>query len=168
MPTEVQIYQDRTIVAEDIADNSVTSEKIVNNSVTSAKLEVDSNGRGKRTVSLNPPSGGSDGDIWYVVDTPTVLDAAGISWLTSSTSTNRTLENREMCSVTADNITITLPASPASGWEVGINNTSTFKNIIIARNGKLLMGFSEDMTIDISYATVCLVYNSTVGWRISS
>ena len=58
MPTEVQIYKDGTIITEDIA----------NSAVTSAKLEENSNGKGKRIVSTNPtPSGGSDGDIWYVV-----------------------------------------------------------------------------------------------------
>jgi hypothetical protein len=50
-----------------IGDNAVTTDKIAAGAVTSAKLETNSNGKGKRTVSTSLPSGGSDGDIWYVV-----------------------------------------------------------------------------------------------------
>jgi hypothetical protein len=68
MPTEVQIYQDGTIVAADIANGAVTTAKIADSNVTSAKLEANSNGKGTRTVSTSvPTTGGSDGDIWYVV-----------------------------------------------------------------------------------------------------
>lgn len=50
-----------------ITDNAVITNKIADNVVTSNKLEANSNGRGNRTVSTSLPSGGSDGDIWYVV-----------------------------------------------------------------------------------------------------
>lgn len=67
MATEVQIYRDGTIAAADIATDAVETLKIRNGAVTSAKLETGSNGKGKRTVSTSTPSGGSDGDIWYVI-----------------------------------------------------------------------------------------------------
>lgn len=67
MPTEVQIYRDGTIVAADIATDAIETSKIKDGVVTSAKLETGSNGKGKRTVSTSTPSGGSDGDIWYVI-----------------------------------------------------------------------------------------------------
>jgi hypothetical protein len=107
-------------------------------------------------------------DTFLVADSST---PTGVAWktprITTSTSVDKLLVNRELCSVTADNITITLPASPSEGWEVGINNTSTFSNITIANNGQLLMGLSENMTLDISYATINLVFvNSSVGWRL--
>jgi hypothetical protein len=50
-----------------IGDNAVNTPQIANGAVSSTKLEANSNGKGKRTVSTSPPSGGSDGDIWYVV-----------------------------------------------------------------------------------------------------
>lgn len=102
-----------------------------------------------------------------IADNATIASKISTTKIITSTSTNKTLINREFCSVTADRITITLPASPSSGWEVDINNTSTFTNITIARNGQILMGLSEDMTLDVPYATVGLVFvNNTVGWRI--
>jgi hypothetical protein len=60
MPTEVQIYKDKTIVGADIVDGSVSSDKLV----------PSSNGRGTRTITENAPSSsdGADGDIWYVID----------------------------------------------------------------------------------------------------
>jgi hypothetical protein len=49
---------------------AVTTDTIRDGAVTSAKLEIDSNGKGKRTVSTSAPTAstpGSNGDIWYVV-----------------------------------------------------------------------------------------------------
>jgi hypothetical protein len=96
-----------------------------------------------------------------------IVTASSIRNSVTSTAISKTLVNREFCSVTADGVTINLPASPSAGWEVGINNTSTFTNITIARNGELLMGLSENMTLNISYATLSLLYvSNSVGWRI--
>ena len=71
MPTEVQIYKNLTISAEDIASDAVETAKIKDGNVTSAKLEAGSNGKGKRTVTTSTTkpldSDGSNGDIWYVV-----------------------------------------------------------------------------------------------------
>jgi microcystin-dependent protein len=60
MPTEVQIYSNKTIIAEDLADSSITSVKL--------DPATASNGKGKRTVSTSSPSNaeGNDGDIWYI------------------------------------------------------------------------------------------------------
>jgi hypothetical protein len=96
-----------------------------------------------------------------------IVTASSIRNSVTSTAIGKTLVNREFCSVTADSITINLPASPSVGWEVSINNTSTFTNITIGRNGELLMGLSENMTFDVSYATLSLLYvSNSVGWRI--
>jgi hypothetical protein len=96
-----------------------------------------------------------------------IVTASSIRSGVTTTGIGKTLANREFCSVIADGITITLPASPSAGWEVGINNTSTFTNITIARNSELLMGLTENMTFDIPYATVSLLYvSNSVGWRI--
>jgi hypothetical protein len=121
-----------------------------------------------KSINFNTLLGvGSAGQI--VVADPSV--GVGATWkdqyLTTATAVSKSLVNREYCSVTADGITLTLPGSPTNGSYVSINNISTFTNIIIARNGNLLMGQSEDMTIDLPYATVTLVYvNSIIGWRM--
>jgi len=51
-----------------IADGQVQTADIATGAVTSSLLDPNtaSNGVGKRTVSTSQPSGGNDGDIWYV------------------------------------------------------------------------------------------------------
>ena len=90
----------------------------------------------------------------------------------STTSTNKTIVNREYCTAvtgvagTNANITITLPSSPQSGWEVGVAVGGTFLDTVIARNGSNIMGLSEDMTLNKEYIAIQLVYIDThVGWR---
>lgn len=81
-------------------------------------------------------------------------------------TTNKTIVNREYISVVSSGSSITLPANPSPGWEVvvGVDN---FTNVTILRNGENIMGLAEDMTIDVPYASVNLLYvDSTRGWRI--
>jgi hypothetical protein len=83
------------------------------------------------------------------------------------TATSKTLANRERCTVTAAGQTITLPASPAAGWEVSIANASGGTDTVIARNSANIMSFAENMTLDVSNVTVTLYYvDATRGWRI--
>lgn len=85
----------------------------------------------------------------------------------TTTATSKTLVNREFCVVTAAAQTITLPASPVAGWEVGIHVAGNFNNTIVARNGQNIMGLAEDMAINVPNSTVDLIYvDSTRGWRI--
>lgn len=81
-------------------------------------------------------------------------------------TTNKTLVNREYISVVSSGSSITLPANPSPGWEVAVD-VDNFTNVTILRNGENIMGLAEDMTIDVPYASVNLLYvDSTRGWRI--
>ena len=91
----------------------------------------------------------------------------------TTTSTNKTLSNRELCTVigvgigTTAGITVTLPSSPSSGWEVGVAIAGTFTDTVVARNGSNIMGLAENLTLNLAYSTVRLVYTDTNGgWRI--
>jgi len=67
-------------------------------------------------------------------------------------------------------ITITLPASPSKGDTirfVDVANRFDTNNLTIARNGKLIMGAADNMTVDTEGAAFDLIfYNDTYGWRI--
>jgi hypothetical protein len=85
----------------------------------------------------------------------------------TTTATSKTLSNNEICTVTAASQTITLPASPSTGWQAGVSIAGTFTDTIIARNGSNIMSLAENMTVDTANISVTLVYiDATRGWRI--
>lgn len=64
---------------------------------------------------------------------------------------------------------LTLPASPASGDRIRIGDrdgNAKTNNITVARNGKTIVGASEDLIINLNYATVELRYDGTSDWEI--
>jgi len=98
-------------------------------------------------------------------DVSAVYTAGGFS--VTTTAVSKTLANRERCTVTAATQTITLPASPAAGWEVSVTIAGTFTDTVIARNSTNIMSLAENMTVDKANVTVTLYYvDATRGWRI--
>lgn len=97
------------------------------------------------------------------------IGASTITTLSSgitTTSTSKTLINREFCEVTDSGQTITLPASPTAGHEVNVA-IGNFTDTTVARNGSNIMSLAENITLDVAYKNVRFVYvNATVGWRI--
>lgn len=85
----------------------------------------------------------------------------------TTTSSSKTLANREFCEVVGSGLTITLPSNPMPGWEVSVN-VGNFTNTNVARNGSNIMSLAENITLDVAYKMVKFVYvNSSVGWRIN-
>lgn len=79
------------------------------------------------------------------------------------------ISNRELIYVTSNSQTITLPASPQPGNEVEII-VGNYTGVVIARPSSTgrIMGLSENMTIDLPYASVRLIYvDDTRGWVIA-
>ena len=86
----------------------------------------------------------------------------------TTTATGKTLSNLEYCTATVDNISLVLPGSPSVGSKVMIGVGKDFNNVKIERNGSKIMSLNEDMIIDISDATLTLMYiNAELGWRIN-
>jgi hypothetical protein len=84
----------------------------------------------------------------------------------TTTSTDKTLANRERTYVSTSARTITLPESPQAGWEVAIS-VGNFTNTVVARNNQLIMGLAENMTINRANVAVTLYFvDATNGWRI--
>ena len=68
--------------------------------------------------------------------------------------------------LTAD-LTLTLPATPSSGDKIAISNMSGTTTPVVARNGSLIAGLAEDLTIDVDNLGIELLYTgATKGWII--
>jgi hypothetical protein len=83
----------------------------------------------------------------------------------TTTSTSKTLADREFCVVLAAGQTITLPSSPSAGTTVWVS-VLNFTNTVIAQGGQSIMGLAENMTVDRPNVTVGLRFtDATRGWR---
>ena len=76
-----------------------------------------------------------------------------------------------MLDVTNGPITVTLPASPlitdAPINFIHVDGDLTTNPITIARNGKLIMGLAENMTVDVTNGSFGLVFcDDARGWRV--
>jgi hypothetical protein len=115
---------------------------------------------------------GTSASISGITTTSNLVVENSIFTTISTTDVNKTIVNREYCTVvtssasTALNITVTLPASPQPGWEVGVAVGGTFLDTQVGRNGSNIMGLSENMVLNVAYVPVQLVYvDANVGWR---
>ena len=89
-----------------------------------------------------------------------------------STSYTASAFEQLFCNTSGGGFTITLPASPNKGDKIrfiDVANTFDSSALTIARNGKLIGGLAENMTVNTEGAAFDLIfYNDTYGWRIFS
>lgn len=90
-------------------------------------------------------------------------------WITKSSAYTAVPGDQILADTSSAAFTITLPASPVSGWSVqfadGGSDWSS-NNLTIGRNSETIMGLSEDMAADITNASFTLVYNGS-DWRLA-
>lgn len=100
----------------------------------------------------------------------TAVASAGASYTIISTNTTATSGAAYFANTASAPFTITLPATPALNAKVAIVDLAgTFNTnpVTVARNGSVIMGLAQDMTLNVVNASVTLVYsNSTYGWRL--
>ena len=69
---------------------------------------------------------------------------------------------------TTSAVTATLPATPATGdaiWFADAGGAYSTNNLIVARNGKTIMGSASNMTVSVDNQSFGLFYNGTT-WRV--
>lgn len=149
-----------------IADSAVTYSKIQNVSTTDRILGRSTAGAGVVQEIICTAAGRA---LLDDADAAAQRATLGVpnDFTVTTTSVNRTLLNRERITVTSPGLTITLPASPSTGWEVAVSIAGSFTNTVIARNGFFIMSLAEDLVINTPNVTITFVYvDTTRGWRI--
>lgn len=157
---------------------------VLNTSLGSLVLDGSTSG----AVTLKPQAAAGT----YELDLPTTAGSAGqvltsqggagtaMTWTTpgitwggapQTVSFNATANTRYCIdTLTTGAVTMTLPASPADGDQIGfIDCKSNFAttNFTVARNGKNIMGSAANMTVNTSNAAATLIYSSTLSdWRM--
>lgn len=85
------------------------------------------------------------------------------------TTTNTALSSNKYYRLTGtSNMTLTLPASPASGDLIYIVDAGTITGSVmhtLARNNKTIMGLAQDLIFDIPYGEINLWFDGTT-WQI--
>ena len=84
-------------------------------------------------------------------------------------TTNTTAESDKLYVFTsATTVTLTLPASPTNGDSLYVANRSGIATNIVGRNGELIMGAAQDMTLDAAQAAFKFTYAAgSQGWVIT-
>lgn len=114
------------------------------------------------TLTLQPPSGASTAATRDYVDTGT----GRYMTVTNSTSVAAVANQFYTVTATGSATTVTLPASPANGVEVWVQNATGRRDLVIARNGNLIAGLAEDFEVNVPAVTVKLRFiDGTIGWR---
>lgn len=84
-------------------------------------------------------------------------------------NTNTALQSNRNYRTTGNaNLTLTLPAAPATGDQIYVVDAGSITGSIlhtIARNGKTIIGLGSDLIFDIPYGEIALWYDGTT-WQI--
>lgn len=91
-------------------------------------------------------------------------------------SSNYTAEvnDRMLINSSGGAFTVTLPANASllQGDQIqliDVGNSLQTNNVVVARNGSLILGAADDLTLDINGAIVTMLYTgSTYGWVMTS
>jgi hypothetical protein len=102
------------------------------------------------------------------------LGTASLTVREISTTANINVSDRVLANTTGAAFTVTLPVSTTLlvGDQIQIIDiTGTFNsnNLTVARNGALIQGVADNLTLDVRNALVSLLYTgATYGWVFTS
>lgn len=103
-------------------------------------------------------------DLPYTVVTDKV-------WIGLTQAATLAVGRKYMCNTSGGGFIVTLPATPAQLNKIVISDyAGTFgtNNLTVNRNGKPIMGLAENLTLDVSNATVTFEFiDNTKGWLVS-
>jgi hypothetical protein len=110
----------------------------------------------------------ADGKLYFKNSSNTV-QPLGIAYTKVIANTTAKINQGYICNTGAGSFTITLPASPETGHYVIISDDNAFGTnpLYVARNGNPIAGIAENLTIDITGASVTLLWDGG-SWNVYS
>ena len=128
------------------------------------------NGYLRYNTTLSSFEGFSSG-AWGSIGGSSSAGLAGWSVINSNYTVGNNVQL--IANTTTTGFTVTLPASPVSGNTVVITDGSIISvgwsnnNVTVARNGSTILGFADDLVLNVSRSTATLVYDGGT-WQVSS
>jgi hypothetical protein len=115
---------------------------------------------------------GSRGSIGYVGSTGSQGIQGGANpWINIASNTLAQSNNQYSANTSGGSFTLTLPASPAVGDFVYINDAANWavNNLTVNSNGLKLEGSVQDLILNVRGIVVICVYTGTAnGWKVTS
>jgi hypothetical protein len=105
----------------------------------------------------------------YALTASYALNGGGGSGFPSEYVTSNTTAEKGKTYVfeTSTAYTLTLPSTPTDGDSIQISNRSNIGTNVLGRNGELIMGDANDLTLDLATASFILTYTGgNQGWVI--
>jgi len=137
---------------------------------TGQRPAYSANGYLRYNTTLSSFEGFSSG-VWGSIGGSSSAGLAGWSVINSNYAVGNNVQL--IANTTTAGFTVTLPASPVSGNTVVITDGSIISvgwsnnNVTVARNGSTILGFADDLVLNISRSTTTLVYDGGT-WQVSS
>ena len=99
----------------------------------------------------------------------TVGTAGTVTRINTGSAYQSLVNDRILC--TSGGQTITLPSYTTcldgdSVQIIDVNGNFASSNCTVARNGANIQGLAQDLTINVQYVTVTLLYSTAAGWII--
>jgi len=102
----------------------------------------------------------------YALTASYALNGGGSGFPSEYVTSNTTAEKgKTYVFETSTAYTLTLPLNPTNGDSIQISNRSNIAGNILGRNGELIMGSANDLTLDLATASFTLTYaGGNQGW----
>lgn len=122
---------------------------------------------GAMTVNVTAICGSGSASNWAISASSPILLQGILSapQIVSAGTVSASSGGHYVLTYAAGVTTVTLPATANSGDELIIDNFTGRFDVVISRNGLLLMGLAEDMTMNAQWAIKLRYIDTARGWR---
>lgn len=159
-----------SVVINDAADSFGLNNLTINRNGSTIETIADNLIIDVSSVSTTFIYTGTTWQVYSLVVAQSLGGSGGTTYLLKTANYTATNKDGILADTTAGSFTVTLPASPAIGDSVVINDAAdSFQtnNLIVDRNGSTIETIADNLTLDLSGVSVSFVYTGTT-WQVYS